>query len=757
MTTKTNRINCKMAVLALASVVLLTPVVHAATATIVPAMGDLILGFRATGAPGQTSNLEVDLGSMSQFYNATPGQVIPLPGLSVQDLNNVFGTSWFTRTDLSWGAVATTGRAAGTPDNHAPVYTLWATAPNGNTAFVRKSAAPQKNASAAIEAMLVAGSFGTLYDATSTTNSPTAALIDATQAGSWTFQDLKTAGTSFGFFQPTVESAATVPVGGQVVAQLYELQPSSVGIASTLLGNLVLMRTGLSFVAAGGSAAPVIGVSGNLAFGTVTTGTTVTATLTIANTGNATLTVTNITYSSGLSGAFSGSFNGTIAAGSATNVMVTFAPLAVTSYSGIVTVNNDATSGTSTLAASGTGKAAAVPPVTITVQANPGNGGTVTGSGTYPVGTNFPITATAYNGWTFTGWSDGNTQSPHTITVSATNFTYIATFVHQTATIGVVASPVSGGTVGGAGTYPVGTNVQITAMANSGWRFTGWTDGSNTNATRSVAVTAGGATYTANFVVLVSVAPPALSAAPVISNSLLAVGNQFVVAPGDTNVFTVSAVDTVDNSLLRYQWVFGDGETSVWSAVAGTTHSYAANNCGHYAASVTVSNTQFAISSNLTVIAACDLTITKLQIALNFAKPSLDKITLTAKLDLAGLTNVAQLASLSAVVDVGDAQVPFSLTNKGRGVSTNGTCVLAYTKPNPKKGLAGFWTATINLSKGTWSTPLAKYGLTGNTTIKKPVVLPVPVPVVVLIGNEAAMAEKSLSYTALQNKSGTVK
>jgi len=144
MITKTNRNNCKMAVLALASVVLLTPVVHAATATIVPVMDDLILGFRATGAPGQTSNLEVDLGPMSQFYNATPGQVISLPGLSVQDLNNVFGTSWFTRTDLSWGAVATTGRAAGTPDSHAPVYTLWATAPNGNTAFVRKSAATQK-------------------------------------------------------------------------------------------------------------------------------------------------------------------------------------------------------------------------------------------------------------------------------------------------------------------------------------------------------------------------------------------------------------------------------------------------------------------------------------------------------------------------------------------------------------------------------------------------------------------------------------
>ena len=56
----------KMALLALASVALLTPAVRGATIT--PNMGDVILGFRATGNPGQTLNLEVDLGPVSQFY-----------------------------------------------------------------------------------------------------------------------------------------------------------------------------------------------------------------------------------------------------------------------------------------------------------------------------------------------------------------------------------------------------------------------------------------------------------------------------------------------------------------------------------------------------------------------------------------------------------------------------------------------------------------------------------------------------------------
>ena len=67
-----------------------------------------------------------------------------------------------------------------------------------------------------------------------------------------------------------------------------------------------------------------------------------------------------------------------------------------------------------------------------------------------------------------------------------------------TATISVVANLGNGGTVGGGGTYPVGTNVQITASASNGWMFIGWSDGS-TNNPYTITVPAGGATYTARF------------------------------------------------------------------------------------------------------------------------------------------------------------------------------------------------------------------------------------------------------------------
>ena len=69
-----------------------------------------------------------------------------------------------------------------------------------------------------------------------------------------------------------------------------------------------------------------------------------------------------------------------------------------------------------------------VPTVTIGVLAGPGNGGAVSGGGTYPVGTNVQISATASNGWNFINWSDGSTANPSTITVPATNITYTANF-----------------------------------------------------------------------------------------------------------------------------------------------------------------------------------------------------------------------------------------------------------------------------------------------------------------------------------------
>ena len=75
---------------------------------------------------------------------------------------------------------------------------------------------------------------------------------------------------------------------------------------------------------------------------------------------------------------------------------------------------------------------------TYLITANTGGMGTATltadhyddaeGSGSYIAGTQVTITVTPYFGYTFTGWSDSNTQNPRTITVGSTAATYTAQF-----------------------------------------------------------------------------------------------------------------------------------------------------------------------------------------------------------------------------------------------------------------------------------------------------------------------------------------
>ena len=92
-------------------------------------------------------------------------------------------------------------------------------------------------------------------------------------------------------------------------------------------------------------------LSGDLAFGLVYLGATLSKPFFIGNSGNSPLKVTNIVYPNG----FSGVTNMTINAGASNRVDVTFKPGLVGTYTGIVTVQSDATSGTSTLPASGEG------------------------------------------------------------------------------------------------------------------------------------------------------------------------------------------------------------------------------------------------------------------------------------------------------------------------------------------------------------------------------------------------------------------
>lgn len=139
----------------------------------------------------------------------------------------------------------------------------------------------------------------------------------------------------------------------------------------------------------------------------------------------------------------------------------------------------------------------------ITVLADPAEGGTVSGGGTYNDGDEIRLTATANNGYTFDGWSNGSHDNPLYITVTK-NATYTAYFTRngsggeQTSyTIQTNANPSNGGSVTGGGTYNAGSTATLTAVANNGYHFVNWQDG-NTQNPRTITVNSN-ATYTANF------------------------------------------------------------------------------------------------------------------------------------------------------------------------------------------------------------------------------------------------------------------
>lgn len=95
----------------------------------------------------------------------------------------------------------------------------------------------------------------------------------------------------------------------------------------------------------------VIELDGVLVFGAIVKNRTVDSSLVIRNTGTASLNVTGISLPSG----FSGSFTGAIAAGDQQIVTITFAPTGIVTYGGLIHVSSDASSGSSSIAASGNG------------------------------------------------------------------------------------------------------------------------------------------------------------------------------------------------------------------------------------------------------------------------------------------------------------------------------------------------------------------------------------------------------------------
>lgn len=136
---------------------------------------------------------------------------------------------------------------------------------------------------------------------------------------------------------------------------------------------------------------------------------------------------------------------------------------------------------------------------TITVQSGNDEMGVVSGSGVYDENSEIQISATPAEHYHFVQWNDGSTDNPRTITVSE-DATYTAEFAIDQHTITVESANTEMGTVSESGTYDYGTEIQISAMANDGFRFIAWNDGDTYNP-RTIMVTQD-STFTANFIAL---------------------------------------------------------------------------------------------------------------------------------------------------------------------------------------------------------------------------------------------------------------
>ena len=110
----------------------------------------------------------------------------------------------------------------------------------------------------------------------------------------------------------------------------------------------------------------------------------------------------------------------------------------------------------------------------VTVSANPANGGTVTGEGTYDAGATATLTATANEGYTFTNWTKNGTvvssNATYSFTVNAANSgAYVANFTINSYTVTVTANPAEYGTV----TLGIRNRDDLVYDFEDGWQ--GWT------------------------------------------------------------------------------------------------------------------------------------------------------------------------------------------------------------------------------------------------------------------------------------------
>lgn len=132
---------------------------------------------------------------------------------------------------------------------------------------------------------------------------------------------------------------------------------------------------------------------------------------------------------------------------------------------------------------------------TLTPNASPSAGGTVSGGGIYKSGDVVTLQATPAAGYTFNGWSGDATGTSSSITITMDgNKSVTANFEANNPTkytISAVIEPAGGGSVEGLGDYDPGSEATLKAIAADGYIFIGWS-GDATGRSLSMNITMNG-------------------------------------------------------------------------------------------------------------------------------------------------------------------------------------------------------------------------------------------------------------------------
>ena len=130
---------------------------------------------------------------------------------------------------------------------------------------------------------------------------------------------------------------------------------------------------------------------------------------------------------------------------------------------------------------------------TLTINSNPSNGGSVSsdpGKTAYTYNEQVTVTATAREGYEFTGWSGASSSTSASVTITMNGNkeltagfrqTGVAVLPSESYKLTVSVSPANGGTVStnpSKTSYNANDNVAVTAEAAEGYTFVGWADAS---------------------------------------------------------------------------------------------------------------------------------------------------------------------------------------------------------------------------------------------------------------------------------------